>query len=197
MEVVQTKHSTDASRFRGGITGEPELDRISTEFDLTRLAANQIKELEAFTAQTNDYSLAVASHSEAADEVQAIVKEVHSLSSPLSGLERDVEVLAFDREEHLEDYRKAVAVYVAYIRDKAIPAVGLLYSRVVSASNRRGEEGRIELRAAKARAELSSKIALFLYVLGSLMVLGGQYLDKIHTKQANSQATTRSSQGVS
>lgn len=193
MEIVQTKHSPDASRFRTGVTGDAEADRISTDFDLTRLAAHQINELMDFTAQASDYSVAVASHSPTADQLDASLKEVETIRAPISRMEQLVERLAPYRMERPDDYRAAVGTYVGYIRKNAIPAVGPLYERVVDLSNQRREEGRNELRAARARATVSGKIALVLYAIGTLMALGGQYLDKIYARRAASPGTDHDS----
>jgi hypothetical protein len=53
LEVVQGKTSNNASRLASGRTGDPLVDDVRIDFDLTRLSAHQIKELMDFTVETD------------------------------------------------------------------------------------------------------------------------------------------------
>lgn len=86
--------------------------------------------------------------------------------------------------------RTAVEKYDRLVRQKAIPEVRGFYEAIVEASNARHEEGRKELARSKHKAALAARTALVLYLVGSFLALGGQYLDKVYKKRIEAKANT-------
>lgn len=182
MEVVQNKTSIDASSFMPGRMGNPDIDRAQTDFALTRLSAHQIKELMDFTVETHSFSKSVGNTTEASRQVEALLKEIDQLHSRVRDQEREVEKCWQPASQSFDNFQAAAHKYIAFVRNEAIPRVPSLYEKIVNASNLRHKEGRERLAKSKSRADRSSKAALALYLLGSILALSGQYLDKTKPK---------------
>jgi hypothetical protein len=182
MEVVQQKNSSDASIFMPGRTGDSEIDRMRTNFSLTRLSAHQVNELMDFTVETHSFSCSVGTTTEASQKIESLLKEVDQIYSKAIAKEREVETTWQPGTSPLEEkFTVEAQNYIRFIRNEAIPHVPRLYKEIVSASNTRHEQGR-RLTESKRRFEKATKAALWLYVLGSVLALGGQYLDKTKPK---------------
>jgi len=184
LEVVQRRDTPDASRFRSGQTGNIEVDAAREKFDLTRLSAHQIKELNDFTGEMSEFSRAVGSDTPASRDVTRLAVEVSELSKNVREKERLVEELSLNVSADPSQVRSAIDDYVNYVRSTAIPEMPKLFPEAVEASNVRRAEGAEQLARAKANAQRANRTATILYVLGTLLVLGGQYLDKVHGKKA-------------
>jgi ABC-type transporter Mla subunit MlaD len=183
MEVIEGKTSPNATQLASGRTGRRDEDSVRATFDKARLSAHQIKELMDFTAETNSFSRAVGSATPASDEIGRILTEVDHVYTPLRESERQVEDLLHDSRVSLDDAREAVKRYNDYVRNTAIPQVPSLYRRVVELSNRRRDEGDRELDTARQKAEFASSVSRILYVFGSVLALGGQFIDKFLVKR--------------
>ena len=66
----------------------------------------------------------------------------------------------------------------AEIRNQLIPKVKPLYESAVSASNQRREEIALLKTSTEAWAKRFGRISIWLYVIGSIVALLGQFLDK-------------------
>jgi hypothetical protein len=116
--------------------------------------------------------------------VDAIRREVENLYFPLLDLERAAENQLNNSRGKIDEPGSAIDQYITHVRSNAIPKIGALYQRIVDLSNKRQEEGCVELRRAKSKADLSNRVAFVLYLIGSVLALGGQYFDKIDKKEA-------------
>lgn len=159
---------------------EPEMDALRTEFALARLDAQQVTEMGDFAFETMSYSLTLGTPTPASGEVQRLATAIDDVLQRLREMEAAVEAC---RGGHRDSLRSAVRAYVEYVRNGAVSRVERLYPQIVAASNLRREEGRAELARAKWRSNVVSRMARFLYVIGSFMALTGQYLDKIRSRR--------------
>lgn len=190
MEVVHGRKAADASRFRSGQTGNTEFDAARERFDLTRLSAHQITELNDFAGEMSEFSRAVGSDTSASADIIRIAVEVSEISTKVREKERRVEELSLSDSSDPSDMRKAIDDYVDYVRNAAIPKMPELFRQAVEASNTRRREGAHQLALAKTNAQRASRVATALYIAGTLLVLGGQYLDKVYGKKAKPASTS-------
>jgi hypothetical protein len=181
-EIVQQKTGRDATEFSSGRTGDLREDQMREEFDIARLSAHQIKELYDFTQGTCSLSEAIGDTTATSTEIEHLGSQISDLQSPLSALEHRAEQVIADEHITISEAQLAVEAYVNYVRETAIPKVPTLYQAVVSASNARREEGRRELAEARYLVDISKTSSSFLYILGSCLLLGSQYLDKVRKK---------------
>jgi hypothetical protein len=191
MEVVQSRKATDASRFTSGSTADVGLDTARARFDQTRLSAHQIKELMDFTAETHSFSRAASTTTAMSHTIDGLLGEVGKLADATSRLLAEAERHHTNRPEDREPFLNASARYVEFVRNEAIPQVGPFFQRIVDAANARRREAEDELARARSRSERASRVALVLYVFGSVLVIGGQFVDKTRPKVESSQAAVQ------
>lgn len=183
MEVVQEKSSTNATRFRSGITGEHDIDQIRREFDLTRLSAHQLKELADFAFKTLDLSNSFDDSSSLHSEIVELTMEIEALRDEVSSREEAAEdENNSNHQPNLEIAHPARDEYISYWRETAIKKVPIFYPQIVDLSNRRIEEAHTELRTAKLYSNWADRTVIILYVLGTLLAIGGQAASKLLTE---------------
>ena len=177
MEILQIKEEVSRNR-QSAQRSNTERHDVLNEYNRTWLSAHQIKELMDFTAQTSDFSNAVGTNTQTTHDIERIRGDVWELYSAVLQRERLAEAQRREEQPDLRTLRTAVDEYVRYVRRDAVPRVGSLYEAIVNASNKRREEGRAQLERARKNANRATRIALVLYVIGSIFALGGQYLDE-------------------
>ena len=111
----------------------------------------------------------------------------------LQDRDRTTEIARSSPTPSLVQLRPAVEEYIRLVREDAIPRVGGFYQAIVGASNARRDEGRKQLACAKRNAACATRAALILYIVGSILALGRQYLDKVYSKKPGTAASPQSS----
>ena len=176
MEVVQQGYGADASRFRSGMTSDAGLNEARIGFDSARLVAHQVKGLDAFTNEAYAFCRQVGAKSAVAEELGVLLTETGSLRQELRERESAAELhhtnAPTDRDQFIVKSRE----YVTFVRRDAVPRVGSLLKRAVQASGTCQDEGRAALESARRRDHQARRIANILYVAGSFVALGGQFL---------------------
>jgi hypothetical protein len=160
-----------------------ELMRLTRDYVHARLAAHQIRELMDFARQTLDFSNSVGTDSDTAQQVNDIHREIYEVYSQAQDRDRAAQRANSSPKPDISKVRPAVEDYVLFVREKAIPQVRGLYEAIVDASNKRRDEGRAQLNRSKRNAAWATRGALVLYIVGSLLALGGQYLDKVYKRK--------------
>jgi hypothetical protein len=180
MEAVYAREAAE----RGGEEPENrEILDLRSRYSHTQLSAHQIKEMMDFASQTLDYSSSVGTKTETADKIRALHDEIYRLYARVRDLERAAELANGTLNPPLPALRDTIEAYVVYVRKEAIPQVAGLYGAIIESSNVRHDEGRKELAWSKRNAARAAGAALILYIGGSILVLGGQYLDKVYKKK--------------
>jgi hypothetical protein len=177
-----------AERSRGDDPGQDpqraERSRLRRQFSLARLSARQIDELAAFSGQTLEYSNGVGGTSGTAQRIMRVNREIFAMYEQLRELDEAAERADRTPTAGLAELRSAVERYDRFVRDNAERTVPGFYQAIVSALNTRRDEGRQQLALARRRSGLATRTALLLYFVGSVLALGGQYLDKVYNKKA-------------
>jgi hypothetical protein len=161
------------------------------------MSAHQIKEMMDFASQTLDYSSAVGTGTPTSQKVKTLHDDIYRLYARARDLDRAVERVNATPAPPISPLREAIEDYITYVRGDAVPRVAGLYEAIVNASNDRHDEGRRELAQAKGNAVRAARTALVLYVVGSLLTLGGQYLDKVYKKTLEASKTAIAKPGDS
>ena len=146
------------------------------------MSAHQIDEMMDFASQALDYSSAVGTDTPTAQEIKALHEDIYRLYSRARDLNRAVESANSAPTPPIPPLRDAIEKYNAYVRSDAIPRVAGLFGAILKASNARHDEGRREMGESKRKAAWATRAVLVLYAVGSLLALGGQYLDKVYKK---------------
>ena len=197
MEVIQRGQSgMDASIFSSGRISNPELKQARKQFSLDRLSAHQVKELMDFAAEADALSRAVGNISETSKKIQQILRELDPIYQELTMRERSAENAINSPDQPPVAVMRAVQDYSDYYRLKALPEVPTLYQRVVDAANARQREAVEQLAEAKARADRSSDLAIWLYAIGSLLALTGQTVEKVSHKNVPDSGTSPTRTGM-
>lgn len=160
-----------------------EILDLRRRYSHTQLAAHQIKELMDFASQTLEYSSSVGTKTDTAAKIRALNDEIYAVYAEVRDLDRAAEIANGTPSPALPPLKIAIVAYVDHVRRQAIPRVASLYKAIVDSSNQRHDEGRNELARSKRNAARASSTALVLYAIGSALVLGGQYLDKVYKKR--------------
>lgn len=187
IEVVQQKKaSRDASQYRAGLTGFPGIDDAQRRFDLTRLSAHQMTELMDFATKTNDVSVSVGGNSLTADSILMKVDEIKLLRDSVSDYEREVDKVRYVTEENVPfTLLPVVDDYCDFWRYVSRQRVPQLYATITKLSNKRLEEAHDVLLIAEDNSSLADSWAFYLYLIGTLMALGGQAIDKFIKNDVN------------
>ena len=159
---------------------EAEIFHLRRRYRNSRLSAHQIKELMDFASQTRDFSNGVASNTETAERVRTLSDEIYQIYRSVHELDLAAETAIGTPKPALAPLRIAVDGYAAAVSEAVNSKVPTLFQQIVAASNHRRDEGREQLARTKQYSEFAARIALVLYVVGSILALGGQYLDKIY-----------------
>lgn len=183
--AMETVYAREAAEHGSKSPQDRELSEIADlrrQYSHTRMAAHQIKEMMDFASQTLDYSSSVGTATPTSQKIKTLHEDIYRLYARARDLDRAVERTNATPTPSIPPLRKAIEEYIAYVRSDAIPRVASLYEAIVNASNDRHDEGRRELAQSKRNAARAARTALMLYVVGSLLALGGQYLDKVYKK---------------
>jgi len=185
-EIVQQRFSRDASQYQAGLTGNHDIDESRHKFDMARLNAYQLRELMDFTGRTYDVSHSVRDQSKIADSIKMTMDEIMALRDSVRVLEKAVENIGNVRPEDAPfSLFPAINNYCDFWHYASENRVRFLYPRIVDLSNKRSMEVHGILLKAEDRAALAESWSTYLYILGTLMALGGQAIDKlIKTDQA-------------
>jgi hypothetical protein len=185
MEVIQrSEKGPDASRFSPGKTSNTLLDQARKQFSRDRLSAHQVRELMDFTVETNELSRSVGTVSPTSEDIQQILGEVDAVYQALLKFQDSAEQAINAPERSPEEVVLAVQEYSNYYRSEALPKVPEFYRRIVNASNVRRREADAQLAAAKARAERSESLTIWVYVVGSILAITGQAIEKAKPKES-------------
>lgn len=183
IEIVQQKTSRDASQYRAGLTGFPGIDDAQRQFDMTRLSAHQMTELMDFAGKTSEISISVGGNSLVADSISMKSNEIQRLRDSVSYFEQEVEKVKYVTEEDVPfTLRPVVDNYCDFWHYISRHRVPQLYDTITRLSNERLEEAHEVLLTAEGNSSLADGWAFYLYIIGTLMALGGQAIDKFIKK---------------
>lgn len=186
MEVIQRSEAgLDASTFSAGRTTNAKLNQARSQFSRDRLSANQMRELWEFTVETSALSRAVGNVTPTSEQIQQILREVEPLYKKLTTLDRMSEEAINNPGWPPDKVMQAVQEYSNYFRSEVLPQVPVLYQRIVDASNARRREADDQLATAKVHAERSSRLAIWVYIIGSVLALTGQAVEKTKPKETS------------
>ena len=183
METVYAREAAEQGSRRSLDRQPSEVEELRRDFAHTRMSAHQIKELTDFSAQTLDFSSGLGTATTTSKRVKELYDDIYKMYEHVLDLERNVELHDATPGLNVSALREAIEAYDQHVRQVAIPQVPGFYEAIVETSNTRHDEGRRELSRSKRNAALAARIALVLYIAGSLLALGGQYLDKVHKKR--------------
>jgi hypothetical protein len=164
-----------------------EVIQLRRSYSHARLSAHQINELMDFASQTLDFSGGVGTDTGTAKQIRDLHAQIYEVYRQVRDRDRAAEVANSSIRPDVEKLRPAIEEYIRFVREDAIPRVGGFYEAIVDASNLRREEGRAQLAHSKRSAAWATRGALVLYIVGSLLALGGQYLDKVYKKRAEAE----------
>jgi hypothetical protein len=183
METVYVRNKLDQD---ARITNSqlPDIKRMRSEYDQARRSARQIRELMDFTVQTVDFSAGVGTDTKAARSINVIAGDISKRYEEVRKRDRAAEAQASQEDPDVSKLGPLIEEYVRYVRSEAIPRVRGFFEQITEVSNKRREEGRAQLTRARRNATWASRTALILYIVGSILVLGGQYLDKVYNKKS-------------
>jgi hypothetical protein len=185
MEVIQRSEAgMNASIFGAGRTGDPLLNEARQQYSRDRLSAHQVKELMEFTAEAYSLSRAVGKSSPTSQTIQNILEEVEPVYRKLTEFDRNAARACNDQKLSAAEIMRTVKAYSDYYRSEALPQVPGFYQRIVDASNIRRKEASDHLDSAKSQAQRASRAAVILYILGSVLALSGQAIEKAKPKDA-------------
>jgi hypothetical protein len=163
---------------------EEEIALLRRRYDHTRLSAHQINELMDFANQTLEVSNGIGTSSETAQRIETIYHEIYEVYWRVHELDRVVQLANATPKPDISKLRPAVEQYDTVVRQIVNDRVPDLFRRIAEASNTRREEGRFHLADTKKNAERAARVGLILYILGSMLALGGQYVDKVQKPRA-------------
>jgi predicted nucleic acid-binding Zn-ribbon protein len=185
LETVQSKQSGQASGVASARTGDERLDSLRMQFDRARLSSSQINELMDHVLDARALARATGTESATVSELEALVTRIDPLYTRARTLRKSAEDESnriARGEQQFPAAGSAMDGYVNFIRKDAMQQVQELFPRAVAASNAQRVESESILKQARERSELSSTVSLVLYVLGTVLVLGGQFFDKVDKK---------------
>lgn len=194
-ETIYAREAAERNLRSANDAEESELRVLRRNYSLTQMSAHQIKELMDFAVQTIDYSSSVGTATDTSQKIETLKDEIYRVYAKARDLDRAVEI-ANGPSPSLPSLLQALELYTAYVRNDAIPRVGKLYEGIVDLSNKRHEEGREELAQAKRNAGIAANAALALYLVGSSLALGGQYLDKVYKKKVETAPANQAAPSV-
>jgi len=178
MEVIQ-RDARPAPPIDDPASARSRAQRASLAFDSARLSAYQVKALSAFALETKYLSQTLRRETTSASQVDEALGPILQLSAALAKLEATVEKVDRSNAQSVAEFEVAVDAYVRGFREEILPQVAALYQKIVRAANLVTKEADAALTLAKAKADWAQLVALVLYVLGSILAIGGQYFDKI------------------
>lgn len=183
--AMETVYVRDSLVQDNRMTDRPlsDIQRIRNEYYQARRSAHQVRELMDFTAQTVDFSAGVGTNTKVANSINVIAGNISAMYEEVRKRDRAAEAQASLENPDINKLAPSVNEYVRYVRSEAIPSVRGFFGQITAASNQRREEGRSQLSRAKRNATWASRAALILYIAGSILALGGQYLDKVYNKK--------------
>jgi len=187
-EAAESSHNQTVSRESIRV----EVDALRRDYTHTRLSAHQIIELMDFTSQTLAFSAGVGTETATAKQIQNLHDDIYAMYREVQDRDRAVEAANSTPEPDVRQLRPVVTEYVSFVRHDAIPRVRGFYQAITNACNTRQNEGREQLARSQRNAARAARVALALYIVGSLLVLSGQYFDKVHKKdKQDAQTSTR------
>jgi hypothetical protein len=146
---------------------------------LKRLSAEQLNQLASLAGIALNFSNSIPGATDASISLASLTVQSCDLSSAVSISERRADhilnrALRSEDSGLTESALVAVAEHENFYLKEVLPQIPKLMEEAAAAINKRQEEAEVALLRVKRRAESSSRVALYLYVLGSLLALAGQ-----------------------
>jgi hypothetical protein len=191
--------TTEVLKPRGPSVGDKDVPRSEIEYwealnsmAQTQLSATQVNKLHRFCVeewlllQSSDTTTKAAAEVQACQaEAQRVYKQLSEAFDQVHRLVNEVHVMNPRTEPEVRRVISAVDKLESTYRNDILPKVAPLGERATRASNQRRREIHAEVEQLGWRTKLFSKVALWLYVLGSVVALAGQASDKLLPKPSN------------
>lgn len=152
----------------------------------TRLNATRVNELNEFCIRELTFSRSPATVMNAAFELQQIQNESQQLFQRLceafgvvDGIIKEVQAMDPRPPDQVQRAITAINECEAAYRNEILPKVAPLCDRAVMAANKLRRDIYVELQSHQRRAKVFSSVAIWIYILGSIVVVAGQVGDKM------------------
>jgi hypothetical protein len=147
---------------------------ILTDYYRIQGFAAQVRELRFEYDRQVAYAKAIGTSSDAVASVDKVLTPLeHGLAERQAAIDTQLQSATANRDRLKAD----VADFATYFGREVGPQLGPLFRLVANAKNVSYAEGRKRLQSVKRRADRTSTIALVLYALGSILVLGGKFAE--------------------
>jgi hypothetical protein len=139
-----------------------------------RTLASQVRELLFQCQRQLIYSRAIGART---DAIADVARSVSVLQQALAQREQAIDAQLRSSTVNLDRLKADVTDYTDHFQRQVFPRLHPLFETVAKVSTATFEEGQKRLQSVKQSADRTSTIAVILYALGSILALGGKFVE--------------------